>query len=370
MYSLLVTLWNLWHFEDISIVTAAMQSNESLVFVSVLVPARNEELNIAACIESLCRQDYPAYEVIVLNDGSEDATGSILESLQQQYPSHLRLLQGSPLPKGWIGKPWACHQLSQQAKGDFLLFTDADTVHHPQMLTSAVAYQQHTQVDFFSVIPYEVMATWSEQLVLPLIHYLYVAYLPNQLFMRTNDVRFSAANGQFMFFRRSAYEHIGGHESVRNNVVEDVFLAKVVKSHGFRMSLAKATEVVRCRMYHNVGEVFAGFSKNFFAGMSYSLGMMWLFLMHFFLLYVLPLLFVVYSLIEGTYSLLLFWLPLLQYSLMTAIRISMSRYFAMPMLQALLHPVAVLMGMAIGINSVRWAYRKKGTEWKGRNYQR
>jgi chlorobactene glucosyltransferase len=338
--------------------------------VSICVPARNEERMIAQCVESLCKQDYPSFEVIVLDDNSTDETPAILAELVKKYPNTLITIKGKPLEKGWIGKPYACHQLSQVATGEILLFTDADTIHIPEMLTSAVHFADERNADFFSMIPNEVMETWGEQLVLPLVHYLYFAYLPNKWITDKKAVKYSAANGQFMFFKRDTYEAIGGHTSVKNNLVEDVFLAKEVKKSGRRILLANGYNLVKCRMYENMTEVFKGFSKNFFAGMSFSLPMMALFQLHFLALFVLPFVLVIYSLFTQEFSVELLYLPLFQYSLSTLIRLLITLRFKMPLLQAFLHPISVLFGMAIGINSVRWAYSSIGSQWKGRAYQK
>lgn len=376
-----IAIHNIIHFPTINRLTFRKQTDndessqlfttfKSLPKFSICVPARNEERMIAQCVESLCNQDYPLFEVIVLDDNSTDGTPLILEQLRKKYPNTLITIVGKPLEKGWIGKPFACHQLSQVATGDILLFTDADTIHVPEMLTSAVSFADERNADFFSMIPFEVMGTWGEKLVLPLIHYLYFAYLPNKWITDKKAVKYSAANGQFMFFRKETYHAIGGHTAVRNNLVEDVFLAKEVKKSGRRILLANGCNIVSCRMYENFREVFNGFSKNFFAGMSFSLPMMVLFQAHFLVLFVLPFVFVLFSIIRQDFSVEFFYLPLLHYSLATIIRLLITLRFKMPLLQAFLHPFAVFIGMAIGINSVRWAYSSIGSQWKGRTYQK
>jgi glycosyltransferase involved in cell wall biosynthesis len=229
-----VTAWNLRHFRRLA---APLSSIQADVLVSVLVPARNEERCIELCIRSLCAQTYSSMEVIVLDDGSTDSTPEILDALLAEFPSRLSVIRGAPLPEGWVGKPWACHQLALAAKGNVLLFTDADTMHQPTVVNAAVTTLMNDDIDFFSLVPYQEMRTWAEHAVIPMVHVLYTSYLPNNLILSHPSISLSAANGQFMCFKREAYEGIGGHSAVRNNIVEDIALAKALKRRGFRIAL-------------------------------------------------------------------------------------------------------------------------------------
>ena len=328
--------------------------------VSVLVPARNEERCISACVESLCQQNYPNYHIVVLNDGSTDATGTLLADLQTRY-QHLTVVTGSPLPDGWVGKSWACRQLSQQATGEYLLFTDADTVHQPDTLRAAVTMAEQDNLDFFSLIPYEELGTFGEHAVIPMVHMLYFSYLPNNLIVQNRRTSFSAANGQFMWFRRQAYEDVGGHTAVHNALVEDVFLAKVMKGAGKRIALVDGTHYVWCRMYTSAREVTDGFSKNFFPGTGYNLPLTTLFMVHLVTAYVAPLGF----LLAG--ASLAYVVP--QLAIAGAMRWMIARRFQMPWWHAFLQPATAAWSILIGVNSIRWAFSKKGAQWKGRSYQ-
>ncbi len=334
--------------------------------VSIMVPARNEEKCVKECVESLLLLNYPNFEVIVLDDNSTDRTPIILNELQQRFPTKLTVVTGQPLSKGWIGKPWACHQLSSVAKGELYLFTDADTLHSVESLTSVVSYFQEKELDFMSMIPFERMDSWAEATIIPMIHFLYFAYLPNEWITKKRSVSVSAANGQYMFFKASVYHTINGHNAVKNNVVEDVFLAKTVKKAGFKIGLVNGSEIVICKMYSNFKETFEGFSKNFFPGMSYKYTIMILFLVHFALLFVAPIFFIVAAVILQDYSLELFWLPLSQYVIVTLIRSFITFTFSMPIYQMFLHPLSAVLTIGIGLNSIRWSRSK--IEWKGRKY--
>ena len=223
-----------------SLQSAPHASDDGLV--SILVPARNEAARIRRCVESLQAQDYAHCELLVLDDNSEDRTAEILRGLGfDGDDAKRRLIHGQPLPQGWTGKNWACHQLAAAAKGDYFLFTDADTVHSPVTVRAAVEFARKTRADLLSAWPRLVTLTWSERLVIPMIHLLAAAIYPHALILFFQSLpalarsvppgllrSLGAANGQFLFFKRSAYEKIGGHEAVRGHLVEDVALGREV----------------------------------------------------------------------------------------------------------------------------------------------
>lgn len=332
---------------------------------SILVPARNEERCIEACVRSLCLQDDPNTEVIVLDDGSTDATPAILARLQEEFPS-LRVINGTPLPQGWIGKSWACHQLSMAASGDILLFTDADTVHAPTTVRRARAYMATHNVSLLTMVPYEELGSFGEHAVIPMVHTLYFAYLPNDLILHHGSVSFSAANGQFMCFTRTAYEAVKGHECVKDSLVEDVFLAKAVKRAGLRISLVDGADAVSCRMYTNAREVTEGFSKNFFPATSYNIPLTMLFMGHLATTYVAPVGVLAAGLLTNRTDLAA--LAGAQLTALALVRGMIAFRFKMPWWHIFLAPISGLWAIVIGLNSIRWAYSRRGATWKGRAY--
>ncbi len=372
-----VTLLNLLHFKRLPL--RGRMDRAAAPLVSILIPARNEERCIEACVQSVCSQHYPAVEVIVLNDHSTDATGEILRRLQVKYPS-LRVLDGSPLPDGWVGKSWACQQLSEQATGEYLLFTDADTVHGPETVGASVDLAHEHRLDLFSMIPFEEMGTFAEHAVIPMVHMLYFSYLPNHLILNDRRTSLSAANGQFMFFRAEAYRDIGGHTAVHDALVEDVFLAKAMKGAGKRIALVDGSRHVWCRMYTSAREVTRGFSKNLFAGTGYNLPLTLLFLVHLITAFVVPVVFVLTSaylltttpraMMSAAYEWGLFALPATQIMIVAIIRLMIARRFGMPWWHLFLQPITAIWTVIIGINAIRWAYSARGSEWKGRHYTR
>jgi chlorobactene glucosyltransferase len=177
--------------------------------VSILVPARNEEANIEACIRSLLAQNYPDFEVLVLDDESEDRTFSLVAELSGA-DSQLRVFRGKPLPEGWLGKSWACAQLAGFARGKLLLFTDADTVHEPDTAASAVAALQSERADLLAVWPRLMAESLGEKLLVPLIPWSVFSILSLAVAHRLRFPALSAAIGQYLLFRRAAYFDIGG----------------------------------------------------------------------------------------------------------------------------------------------------------------
>jgi chlorobactene glucosyltransferase len=236
--------------------------------VSILVPARNEARSIEGCVQSLLDQDYSDFEVLVLDDHSTDETRDIVMRLARGN-ERLALLDGETLPDGWLGKHWACHQLAQAASGELLLFTDADTLHHKTALSESVAALQAEQADLVTAFPLEEVKTWSEKLVVPIMSWGIFSFLPLRLAYKWSLPGLSVTFGQFMLFRRSVYEAVGGFNAVRQDIVDDVSLGRRVLEQGFRWRLLDATEHVRCRMYQSFSEVVEGFSKNVFAFFDY-----------------------------------------------------------------------------------------------------
>ncbi len=339
----------------------------AMPFVSILIPARNEERSIEACVRSLCAQSYPRFEVIVLNDHSVDQTGAILSRLQSEFQT-LRVISGDALPQGWVGKCWACHQLSKVAMGELLLFTDADTVHAPDALARAVASMERTRADMLSLVPHQTLGTFWEHIIVPLVHFLIMCFLPMRMIWKSNIEAFAFANGQFILFRRAMYERIGGHEAVKSNIVEDVWFVKATKRAGGKVMVFNGVDAVQCRMYDGLGEAFRGFSKNLFAGLGYNAFGMVAVCAVMFACFILPYFFVGVSLIGAEFSLASFWLPLSQLLLAALMRVFIALKFRLNPLYALLHALSIVMFIAIAFNSMRWIYFGGGAAWKGRRY--
>jgi len=334
--------------------------------LSVLVPARNEETRIGACVESILRQDHPNFELLILDDGSDDATAERAAEAAGVDP-RFRLLKGEDLPEGWTGKNFACRQLYEAAGGDILLFTDADTEYHPGALRKIAAALDVYSVDMLSLIPHQRMVGFAERLFMPLLQYVTMCFLPFPLVTLTRYESLSMANGQCMAFRRRAYEAAGGHEAQRSAVVEDVRLARAMKRSGGRLRVMAGEGSVSCRMYEALQEIRRGFSKNIFPGLGYSLQLLASVLLFFAATSVMPYVFLAGGLLFAPAAP---WLPVAaaQVGVLLAIRILLAVKFRQPPESGFLHPLAVLLLISIGMDSAREALGGGGSEWKGRRY--
>lgn len=338
----------------------------SFPYVSVLIPARNEQDNIGICLSSLVSQDYPRYEIVVLDDNSEDATGDIVRDWEG-LSDRVRYLKGSPLPPGWVGKCFACHQLSKHARGELLLFTDADTMHSSQSISSAVAAMHKTRADLLTVVPFLTLKTFWEKTVMPMLHFVTFCSLPFPLVHLSRNPRFAMANGQFMLFKRDAYEAIGGHEAVKNAMVEDIWLSRLIKKEGYSLRVMDGVSIVATRMYRSLREIWDGFSKNIFPGFKYSLPSIVVVMLFNVLTSVLPFVFlgvVLLSPVRPEWSLLV----LMQILMLFGIRLMLAHKFKLNLLATFTHPLGMGVVAGIAFNSTRWALFSGGMRWKGRTY--
>lgn len=321
--------------------------------VSVLIPARNEEQNLPGLLDALRRQDYPHTEVLVYDDGSTDRTAAIVEAAMSQHAS-LRLIRGGELPEGWLGKNNACHQLSLQAQGKYLLFMDADVTLHPGAVSAAIAEMERHELQLLSLFPDQEMKTTGELSVVPMMHYILLTLLPLRLVQHSRFPSLAAANGQFMLFEAAAYKKHRWHERMKKCIVEDIAIMQGVKRAGEKGSVLLANGLVQCRMYQNYVEGVKGFSKNLLAGFKESVAGLSVFLLLTVLAYPFagPLLSTVQVLIL-----------LLLIVLMRTLQSIACRQRLIPNL--LLHPVMMFTMLWVGIRSMIQKINGK-RNWKGR----
>jgi chlorobactene glucosyltransferase len=232
--------------------------------VSVLIPARNEEANIRRCLDSLLDQSYANFEIVVLDDCSEDRTWQIITEYARRFPARLQAVKGAPLPHGWCGKTHAMQLLSRYASGDYLLFTDADTIHSPESLAWAVTNINEHDADFLSGYVHQDLQSFGEALIVPTTYIMSAIVMPFWLIPRSNSSMLTMAVGQMVMFRRSAFEAIGGYSSVAEQISEDVFVARAVKKAGFRTIFLDLQDHVSCRMYQGYRNSFEGIGKNIY----------------------------------------------------------------------------------------------------------
>lgn len=225
--------------------------------ISVMVPARNEAKNIGACLESLMRQDYPNFEILVLDDNSTDATAAIVAGLAA-LDSRIRLFRGEPLPKDWAGKPHACHQLSRHARGEWFLFVDADTTHAPEMLRGVLELAIAQKASLLSGFPRQLVRSLPQKIGVPVIYFIIMSWAPLWLLHRLKTPRPSVAIGQFLFFRGDEYRRIGGHEVVKSRILEDIWMGIEMARRGGRHVAIDLSPVVFCDMYPTAAAMWRG----------------------------------------------------------------------------------------------------------------
>jgi chlorobactene glucosyltransferase len=234
--------------------------------LSVVVPARDEARSIERCVRSLLAQTIEDLELIVVDDRSADETPAILERLARE-DRRLRVVRGAALPEGWVGKPWALAQGARAARGEWLLFTDADTWHAPEACSSTLAFALARGADALSLATYQELGTAAERAVLPaILGMILIACGPMDALNDPSLPEHALANGQYLLVSRQAYDALGGHEALRDALVEDVEFARRIKGDGrYRLLLAGGEEIVRVRMYRSLHEIWDGFTKNMFA---------------------------------------------------------------------------------------------------------
>jgi chlorobactene glucosyltransferase len=262
--ALIIIYWihNQYHL-DIVVTPAPPPANAPLI--SICIPARNEENNIRACVLSALGQDYPNLEVIVLDDRSTDSTLTQLSEIASR-DSRLIPISGSDLPSGWAGKPFALFQASAAAHGEWLCFVDADTFLAPQAISSCYAKALETEADMFTTMNEQILGTFWEKVVMPLVMTaLSVGFSPRKV----NDphTRDAIANGQFIMIRRTVYDAIGGHEKVKDQIVEDKAISEQVKWNGHRLIVADGSQVISTRMYTSLPSMWEGWTKNIYLGL-------------------------------------------------------------------------------------------------------
>ena len=241
--------------------TCPKRSRQRFPKVSILIPARNEEASIGRLLEGLLALDYPEWEAIICNDHSSDNTEEVLNWFSGE-DERVHWFLGEKLPEGWLGKNYACYQLAQRATGEYLLFLDADVELSADAISKAVNYFEEKYLVLLSLFPQQKMQSLSEWSVVPVMNWILQSLLPMILARFSSYPSLSAANGQMMMFDAENYLHYQWHSRVRNQNVEDIHLARMIKAEGLKMAVLLGDEDVYCRMYHHLKEGIVGFSRN------------------------------------------------------------------------------------------------------------
>ncbi len=240
---------------------ARLPVRNSLPMISVLIPARNEANNICSLLSDISYQNYPNIEILVYDDLSEDNTGELVKSCIER-DGRIRLIGGKPLPAGWLGKNHACHQLALEAKGEYLLFLDADVRLRPSLLHNSFAHMKHHRLDLLSIFPVQEMCSLGEKITVPVMNWVLTGLLPLILTRISSRPSLSAANGQFMLFSTESYKKHMFHFSLKNSPVEDIGIFRLMKRLGYRTNTLLSNGDISCRMYGTWKEAVTGFSRN------------------------------------------------------------------------------------------------------------
>jgi len=356
------------------------KQSASYPLVSIIVPARNEELNIRRCVESLLEQSYPNYEVIVVDDGSTDDTPNILETLIQTHRQSNRLWVlrlREELPEGWAGKPHAIHAGVQESHGEWLLFTDADTWHAPDALQCALTSALKTGSDLYTLGTQQELPGFWDKVMMPM------AYLGISMMYPVKKVNdplssIAIANGQFILIRRAVYDILGGYArpELRNTLLDDRDLAYTVKQQGFRLKLEDGRDLVHVQMYHGLREAWRGWRKNAFLGSRGGVAFVILQLIGLPMVAIAPFLLPLAALVSRRKlvrgrvvssseigAAALFELgPILSY------HISIDKELKVPWYYAFAYPLAASLFECILAQSAWRVLRRKGIDWRGRQY--
>lgn len=339
--------------------------------ITVCVPARNEEANLEACVRSILASTHRDVEVLVYDDQSTDDTPNILAKLIASDP-RVRAAQVTPLPSGWNGKQHACWRMSEQARGQWLCFTDADVRFEPACLADALAFAQAQKADMVSTFPRQITGSLAERLAVPMIFFILFSYLPMPRMRTTRDPAASAACGQFILVSRAAYDKAGGHQAFKNSMHDGVKMPREVRKAGFHTDLFDGTHLLSVRMYRGLAQTWRGFAKNAFEGLG-SVGLLMFITVVHLLAHVVPWVIVPWALLGKLVPTLLNAAPTDLAALFAVSCVAMAilqrfllaRRFEQGLTPVLLHPLGVLMMTIIQWHSLYLALTGQRA-WRGR----
>ncbi len=339
--------------------------------VSVIIPARNEKKNISTCLTSIIRQSYNELEIIVIDDGSKDGTYRAVEGMQKNN-AKLKLIKNGNLPEGWIGKNYAIHLGMKEARGEWLLFLDADTELYPDAISKVLSFGLSNNINMVSFSPEQVLCKFWEASVQPVI-YEFLSSRYDYNCVNSPRMEIAAANGQFIMLQRSVYESVGGHETIKDKILEDVSLAENVKKKGFKIYFSYGKEIVRCRMYKSLREIVQGWTKNLFILLSYDLKSIFKIVLRLLFFSLLPFVLFFYSLllifIEPGFKNGLFLISTL--CLVCLIFFTQAKRFKelkYPRASVFLYPIGLGVSIILFLLSVYMGKISREIEWKGRRY--
>jgi glycosyltransferase involved in cell wall biosynthesis len=343
--------------------TPPVHEGKKTPHVSILIPARDEEPRIARAVETALASRGVDLEVVVMDDHSTDRTVEIVQAIAARDP-RVRVETAPPLPQGWAGKQHACHALASAARGTILLFVDADVELAPNGVSRAVGFLEDSGADLVSGFPRQITGTPMERLVIPLIHFVLLGYLPVPAMRRSTNEAYAAGCGQLFLAKRDAYERAGGHASIRATFHDGLQLPRSFRRAGLKTDLFDATSVATCRMYHSAAEVIRGLAKNAHEGMAGNRAI-WIWSSLLLGANVLPPALVVTGLVTGSGA-VWWWVAVVATAIALATRLALAIRFRQSIVGAVLNPLGISMLVAIQWYSWFLCRAGRGIAWKDR----
>jgi chlorobactene glucosyltransferase len=341
---------------------------EPAPLVSILVPARNEEINIRNCLESLRKQDYPNLEILVLDDNSTDNTSEIVRQMISE-DGRIQLLHGEALPPGWAGKPFACYQLARKARGDWLLFVDADTTHSPQMLRGVMALALDLKPALLSGFPRQLANSVSQQIAIPVLYFVLLSWLPLWWIHRSKKLRPSLAIGQFLLFSKEAYWRMGGHQVVKSRILEDVWLGIEITRAGGRHIAVDLSDITACSMYRSLGAMSEGFVRWIYSVAALSPAALGAMMVGGYVCYLAPFFWLWRGVTMG-YSAPWLIAVAVQVVIVYSMRYLLDTHFKNSLLSSLLHPLGFIFLFLSCFRAIGQQVTGVGVYWKKRLYDK
>jgi len=340
--------------------------------VSIIIPARNEEENIRECLMSVIAISYAAKEIIVVDDRSEDRTARIVEEIAREHPE-VRLVRVTSLREGWTGKTSALCEGVKNARGDWFLFVDADTRHHPRTLDVVLGFAEEKKLDLVTLLPKLASHSFWERLMQPLLGGALMIRFPLD---KVNDDQspVAFANGQYILVRREAYNKVGGHEAVAGEMLEDIAIAKVFKANGLRIATAYGADIFTTRMYRSFSDICNGWARIYYFGLDRSLARVFAGVMLIVGFSLLPYVFffwTLWGLLARPFDPLTavaFGLNALTVALIAA---ALWRVFALtkaPRAFIPLYPIGAILSVIVKFKALALRFSRKGVRWRGTTY--
>ncbi len=347
-----IVVWNVVAWPEVSPAVTQLPG-----LISVLIPARNEAAHIGACVDAALAAGASVGEVLVYDDRSEDATAELVRA-RASTDARVRLVEGTALPHGWCGKNFACASLAAAAQGSWLLFLDADARLAPGAADRLLAEAAAGQATMISAWPALVMVSFWERALMPMLNVVTFSLFPAPLSFMRNDPSLGLVHGACILVHRDAYLRVGGHTAVKGEIFEDQRLAHLWRERGERGFCLDGRTAVSVRMYRSLGEIWRGFQKNFYPAFQHEWSF-WAYLLLHASIFILPMVLVAIAPSWTTMSAVLG---------LVAVRLLLAVRFRHPAWTVLMHPVAEVVLIGIGLASWWRCRTGRGVEWKGRRY--